>query len=259
MVDGYAVGRLLGAGGTATVWEAVGPDGQPRALKVLDRLAGSPPAEAAGAAEEGPADDGAGERSAALLRELALLRRVRHPHVVAVRDISTTATGEPVLVLDLAAGGSLAALVRRRRRLAVGEVVSILTAVGSALEDLHAAGAVHADVSPGNVLLAADGTPLLADLGVARALGDVGGWLHVTSGFSDPALEDGGEVTAASDVYGLAAVAWFALTGSPPPREGRLTRRRARQELPEGMPPELADLLRGAHVPACWLVPLEWA
>ncbi|PPK95330.1 serine/threonine protein kinase [Kineococcus xinjiangensis] len=229
-VDGYAVGRMLGAGGSASVWEGTGPDGLPCALKVL---------------EETPAAAGAADP---LLRELSLLRRVRHPSVVAVRDISTTAEGRPVLVLDLAAGGSLAALVRRRR-LVVGEVVTLLLELGPALEDLHATGVVHADISPGNVLLRADGTPLLADLGVARVLGEAGGWLHATTGYCDPAVAAGGSPGAASDVYGLAAVAWFALTGSPPPAAGRLGRRRAGRALPEGVPAELTDLLLQALDP----------
>ncbi|WP_459643654.1 serine/threonine-protein kinase [Kineococcus sp. NUM-3379] len=227
-VDGYAVGGLLGRGGSASVWQGTGPDGVPCALKVLEH----PP----------------GGSGGALLRELSLLRRVRHPNVVAVRDI-TTSGDLPVLVLDLAAGGSLADLVRRRRRLLVGEVVTLLTELGPALEDLHAMGVVHADLSPGNVLLAADGTPLLADLGVARALGGARGAEAGTEGFCDPVLLGGAAPTAASDVYGLAAVAWFALTGAAPAPGGLPGRRRAGRSLPEGVPAELAAVLAEALHP----------
>ncbi|MEW9263407.1 serine/threonine-protein kinase [Kineococcus endophyticus] len=220
-VDGYAVGRLLGAGGSGVVWAGTGTDGVERALKVLS-------ATAAPAPDEGPD----------LLAELALLRRVRHPRVVAVHDISTDAQGRPVLVLDLAPGGSLAGVLAQRRRLSAGEVSGLLHVLGPALEDLHAAGVVHGDVAPGNVLLDARGEPLLADLGVARALGRRHGSVLGTPGFADPAALAGEGVGAASDVYGLAALAWWALTGETPVASGafgaRQAHRRAAAALPAG-------------------------
>ncbi|NAZ78369.1 protein kinase, partial [Kineococcus sp. T13] len=243
VVDGYAVGRLLGAGGSGVVWAGTGVDGVERALKVLHL----PPAPGAGAEEQ-------------LLRELSLLRRVRHPRVVAVHDISRDTSapradapaGRPVLVLDLAAGGSLASVLARRRRLSAGEVAGLLAVLGPALEDLHAAGVVHGDVSPGNVLLDARGEPLLADLGVARALGRRHGSVLGTPGFADPAAVAGEDVGAASDVYGLAALAWCALTGAPPAASGtpggRLATRRAAAGLPPGTSGALLEALRdGLH------------
>ncbi|NAZ83487.1 protein kinase, partial [Kineococcus sp. R8] len=228
VVDGYEVGEELGSGGSGSVWAGTGPDGQRRALKVLH-----PDTALAGGTE--------------LLRELSLLRRVRHPRLVAVHDISRDAQGRPVLVLDLAAGGSLAGLLRSRRRLGAAEVVGLLTALGPALEELHAAGVVHGDLSPGNVLLDARGGPLLADLGVARALGRRPGSVLGTPGFSDPAALTGGS-GAAGDVYGLAAVCWCALTGAPPPAGRRGPGRPKGAELPPGTSQDLlAVLRRGLH------------
>jgi len=227
VVDGYAVGEELGSGGSGQVWAGTGPDGQRRALKVLH-----------------PDVAGTGD----LLRELALLRRVRHPRVVAVHDISRDAGGRPVLVLDLAAGGSLAGLLRSRRRLGAAEVVGLLSALGPALEELHAAGVVHGDLSPGNVLLDARGEPLLADLGLARALGRRPGSVLGTPGFADPAALSGEDPGAAGDVYGLAAVCWCALTGAPPPAGRRRPGRRAGGQLPPGTSQELLAVLRsGLH------------
>ncbi|NAZ88707.1 serine/threonine-protein kinase, partial [Kineococcus indalonis] len=238
-VDGYEVRHLLGAGGSAVVWAGAGPDGVLRALKVLQPLADGP-----GAGEAGDAQD--------LLRELSLLRRVRHPRVVAVHDISRDASGRPVLVLELAPGGSLARAVQQRGRLGAAEVVGLLSVLGPALEELHSAGVVHGDVSPGNVLLDARGEPLLADLGLARALGRQHGSVLGTPGFADPAVLAGGDLGAASDVHGLAAVAWWALTGEVPPAgPGGVTRwsaRRAGSTLPRGTSTELLAVLReGLH------------
>ncbi|WP_337059584.1 serine/threonine-protein kinase [Kineococcus sp. G2] len=232
-VDGYEVGDLLGAGGSAVVWSGTGPDGVPCALKVLHPVRGATAA----------ADP---------LHELSLLRRVRHPRVVAVRDISRDGDGNAVLVLDLAPGGSLAQVVRRRHRLGAAEVVGLLSVLGPALEELHSAGVVHGDVAPGNVLLDARGEPLLADLGLARALGRPHGSVLGTPGFADPAVVAGGDLGAAADVYGLAAVAWWALTGRVPPSgaagAGRRAVRRAGAELPAGTSAELLAVLReGLH------------
>ncbi|MGI4893499.1 MAG: protein kinase domain-containing protein [Janthinobacterium lividum] len=237
VVEGYEVGAFLGAGGSSVVWSGTGPDGVARALKVLapdggDGLPGDP----AGGAD--------------VLRELSMLRRVRHPRVVAVHDISRDERGRPVLVLDLAAGGSLAGLLAARTRLGAGEASGLLAVLGPALEELHAAGIVHGDVAPGNVLLDARGEPLLADLGLARALGHRHGSVLGTPGFADPAAIAGEGASAASDVYGLAAVAWCALTGSPPAPTGavaaRLAVRRAGAELPAGTSTQLLEALREA-------------
>ncbi|MCI3920640.1 protein kinase [Paenibacillus sp. TRM 82003] len=226
-VDGYEVGDLLGAGGSAVVWSGTGPDGVPCALKVLHPMRGA---------------------AADPLHELSLLRRVRHPRVVAVRDISRDGDGNAVLVLDLAPGGSLAQVVQQRHRLGAAEAVGLLSVLGPALEELHSAGVVHGDLAPGNVLLDARGEPLLADLGLARALGRPHGSVLGTPGFADPAVVAGGDLGAAADVYGLAAVAWWALTGRVPPAgaagTGRRAVRRAVAELPAGTSAELLAVLR---------------
>ena len=193
-VPGYTAERRLGQGATGEVWSGRDDDtGEPVALKRLLPGAGEPDQER-------------------LRREAALLAAFRHPHVVGLRGVLSSEVGI-VLVLDLAAGGSLAQLMARRDRLRSGQTVALLAPVAGALAAAHAAGLVHGDVSPGNVLLDGAGQPLLADLGTARLAGDRATPAHGTSGYIDPAVRAGAAPTAASDVYSLAAVAARALTG----------------------------------------------
>jgi len=199
-VPGYRTGRMLGYGATGQVWAAVGEhDEGPVALKVL----------------RGGPDD-----AAQVLAETALLRRLEHPHVVRLRTVADVPGHGPVLVLDRALGGSLAALVRARGGLDVGEVVTVLAPLAGALADLHEQGLVHGDVAPGNVLFDGRGAPLLGDLSAARVVGQEPGEPVGTPGFADPALLTGARPAPASDVYGLAAAGWLALTGDPPPSAG---------------------------------------
>jgi eukaryotic-like serine/threonine-protein kinase len=200
---GYVVGRLLGVGGSADVWSATrAVDGHPVAVKVVGRQRVSDlyPSPA-------PVDVG---------RELAVLRGLRHPHVVQLIDDIPLADGRTALVLELVRGGSLARVVRARGHLTCGEVGTVLTTLGTTLAELHRLGLTHGDLSPGNVLFHADGRPMLSDVGLAQIAGngptDVGG----TTGFMDPAILTGGPVGPATDIYGLGTLGWFGLTGAAP-------------------------------------------
>ena len=152
-----------------------------------------------------------------LRREAAVLAGIDHPHVLRLRSVVGCAgSGDEVaLVLDLATGGSLARLVARRGPLPAGEVVTVLVPLADALAEVHAHGIVHGDVTPANVLFAAGGRPVLADLGVARLVaGGDPGPAAGTPGFRDPHRVWG--VDPAGDVHGLAATCFLALTGEPP-------------------------------------------
>ncbi len=197
VVPGYRLERLLGRGGSGEVWRARPRDGgAPVAVKLL--VAGD------------------GDRQA---REAALLGALDHPHLVRLHEVvHQPRRGGPArvaLVLDLLEGGSLAALLARRGRLRPGEVVTALAPVAAALACAHEQGVVHGDLSPGNVVFTAEGRPVLTDLGVARVLGeDAAG--EVTPAYVDPAVARGGAPGPASDVFGVAAAAFHALTGVPP-------------------------------------------
>ncbi len=197
VVPGYLLDRMLGRGGSGEVWRArPRGGGTPVAVKVL----------AAGDAE----------RQA---REAALLGALDHPHLVRLHEVvhQPRRGGPPrvALVLDLLEGGSLAALLARRGRLRPGEVVTALAPVAAALARAHEEGVVHGDLSPGNVVFTAEGRPVLTDLGVARVLGEEAAG-EVTPAYVDPAVARGGAPGPASDVFGVAAAAFHALTGVAP-------------------------------------------
>lgn len=198
-VPGYSLGRRLGAGGSAVVWAARrDDDGAPVAVKVVTV--------------------GAGEQTEAVVRELAVLARVDVEGLVPFHE-AVTLPGEPrrvALVLDHVGGGSLQGVVRARGHLSVGESVTILAPVARALAGLHAAGVLHGDLTPGNILLERSGRPLLADLGVARFVGEAPGEALGTEGFVAPEVVDGGRVTPAADVYAAGALAWWCVTGEVP-------------------------------------------
>lgn len=195
-VPGYVLEARLGSGASSQVWRArVAATGEPVALKRI------------------PIGDGP-EQARAARAEAAMLATLDHPHLVRLHDVVPVPDGL-VLVLDLAAGGSLGELVAARGRLTAGEAVTAMTAVGAALAVAHAAGVVHGDVSPANVLFTDIGLPLLADLGVARIVGDAVP-VHSTPAFIDPVVAAGGVPGPESDVFMAAATTLFALSGTPP-------------------------------------------
>jgi hypothetical protein len=196
-LPGYDVQALIGYGATGEVWQA--RELSSGAAVALKRL------------REG-ADLSAIE---SLRREASVLRSLDTPYVVRLRAVLGEGA-DTVLVLDLAAGGSLATVLAHRGSLDPGEVVTIAAPLAQALAAAHASGLVHGDVTPSNVLFTADGMPLLADLGLARLAGAPLGAVDGTAEYVDPIVASGGQPDAASDVWALAAVCHHLLCGSAP-------------------------------------------
>lgn len=193
-IPGYHAHELIGHGASGQVWRGVtSRTGEPIALK---RLRSADPAVLRAARAEA-----------------ALLSALDHPHLIRLHDLVPHGA-DLVLVLELADGGSLAELLRRRGRLSPGETVSAIAPVAAALAYAHERTVVHADVSAANVLFRADGHPLLADLGLARLVGATGP-PAATLAYLDPTVAAGGAPGAPSDVFAVAAVALHALTGAP--------------------------------------------
>lgn len=221
-VPGYDVGRCLGSGGSATVW------------LVTERQSGSEYALKSFPAGDGP-DRGDAEEM--IRREVRILSVLDHEHLVRAHSVLRLSGGHVSrpgdaegdghglrggtvgLMMDYAAGGSVGQLVAGRGRLGPGETVTVLTPIAQALAYLHGQGFTHGDVSPGNVLFTAHGKPLLTDLGVARMVADAAAVSDAgTEGFRDPAPVDAvrAGLQPERDVFSLAALGWYCLTGSAP-------------------------------------------
>ena len=201
----YTIERELGQGGMATVYLAhdVKHD-RPVALKVMHPEL---------AATLGP------ER---FLREIKLAARLQHPHILSVID-SGEAAGQLWYTMPFVEGESLRDRLRRERQLPVDEAVRITRDAAQALEYAHRHGIVHRDVKPENLLLTEDGSTLVADFGVARALhgGEealTGTGLAVgTPAYMSPEQATGERtIDGRTDVYALGAVLYEMLAGEPP-------------------------------------------
>jgi hypothetical protein len=197
VVEGYRIEELLGRGGMGTVFRARHVDsGRVVALKLIaDRL------------------DGAGD--ARFRGEGRAQAALDHPNVVTVYDAGDSPHGL-YLAMRLVEGPSLAELIRSRT-LGARQALALLAQVAAALDAAHAAGYVHRDVKPHNVLVA-DDHAYLADFGLTRpgemAALTAPGALVGTVAYLAPEVVRGGEATAAADRYAFAAMAFECLTGS---------------------------------------------
>ncbi len=151
--------------------------------------------------------------------ELRAITRIQHPNLVRVFQAGQTPEGLPAIAMEYIQGTTLGEHLRGRiGAMPTSEVALCFEQLGSALEAIHGAGIVHRDVSPDNVMysLAADGSPkiTLLDFGVAKLAGESAGTVGAvgTPGFMAPEQLMGSAV-AASDIYALGAILWWALSG----------------------------------------------
>ncbi|MGY1832401.1 serine/threonine-protein kinase [Geodermatophilus sp. SYSU D01180] len=202
----YRLDGVLGRGGMGTVHAATDVAlGRRVAVKVLD------PAVA----------DRAG--TSRFRREARALAALDHPHVVSVFDVGVDAAAA-WLVMPLLPGPDLQALLGRDGPLPVPDVTRYGRQAAEALAAAHAAGIVHRDVKPANLVLAADGSCVLVDLGIAR-LADGGpgaapltgtGLVLGSTPFLAPEVVAGAPAGREADLYGLGATLFTLLTGRPP-------------------------------------------
>ncbi|MGW3213480.1 bifunctional serine/threonine-protein kinase/ABC transporter substrate-binding protein [Streptomyces parvus] len=200
-IAGYRVLGRLGAGGMGVVLLGRSPGGALVAIKLIR-------AEYA---------DDTGFR-ARFRREVAIARQVRNRWAVPVVDADTEAPA-PWLATEFVPGPALSEAVGSGGPLPERGVRALGSMLAEALEAVHAAGLVHRDVKPGNVLLGLDG-PRLIDFGIARALDDT--VLTATDvivgspGFLSPEQAQGRRIGPASDVFSLGCVLVYAATGGRP-------------------------------------------
>lgn len=239
-VGPYELRAMLGSGGTATVFEARDVDsGEVVAVKLLHRELTALPSE-----------------RAVFLDEARLMARIDHPGVARVREVGELPQGDAPpqawFAMEVVRGVSLARLVRDHGPLDVDDALRLTDALLDALAAVHAAGVVHRDVTPANLMVEAQtGEPLrpegvrLLDFGLAAAPGTTAAadsWADPV-GLGSPSAADGRDagsspiespliwgsapylspehalgrpVPVAGDLYQVGAVLFFALTGSPP-------------------------------------------
>ena len=225
----YSIDRELGRGGMGIVYLAreVHLD-RPVAIKLL------PPERAA----EAPLRQ-------RFLREARLAAGLSHPNIIPIHAVED-AGGFVFYVMAFVDGETLAQRVRDRGPLPSSEAARVLREVAWALAAAHAQGLVHRDVKPDNILLErATGRVLVTDFGIAAASGDAGDGISGTPEFMSPEQALGGLVDARSDLYGLGATAFFALSGRLPFEGTSATEILARQVTEP--PPPLTSL--GLPVP----------
>lgn len=237
----YTANQILGRGSAGTVWLGEGPEG-PVAVKLL---------------REDLASDQ--ELVGRFVQERTALLGLEHPNVVSVRDLVVDGN-DLALVMDLVRGTDLRTRLDRERRLAPESAVAIVADVADGLAAAHAAGVVHRDVKPENVLLDMQGPlgpggshpALLTDFGVAklidsprrtRATKIIG-----TPDYLAPEIVEGLPPRAAVDIYALATVLYELLAGFTPfggGHPGAVLRRHVTESVAPlpGIPDELWQLL----------------
>jgi serine/threonine protein kinase len=157
------------------------------------------------------------------LREGRIAARLSHPHAIAVYDVALE-DGAPWLVMEYLPSRSLAEVLHEDGVLPVDQVAQVGAQVADALAATHAAGIVHRDVKPANVLIGrgprVEGLVKITDFGISHASDDVTltqtGQITGTPAFLAPEVARGGEVTPESDVFSLGATLYTCLEGHPP-------------------------------------------
>lgn len=216
-VDRYLLLEQVGAGGMGEVYRALDPElDREIAIKILH----------------------AGQAGAALLREAQAIARVVHEHVISVFDVGTH--GDDVFIaMELVHGTTLAGWLRERTR-SDREIVGVFTRAGRGLAAAHAAGLVHRDFKPDNVLVGRDGLVRVTDFGLASRPGE-----HVeragTAAYMAPEQRTGGVLDARVDQFAFCVALQRALHAPSPWVRKVLSR--GSSEQPADRFPTMHDLL----------------
>ncbi|MBQ0828632.1 serine/threonine-protein kinase [Streptomyces tagetis] len=203
----YRLQERLGSGGMGVVWRAT------------DHLLGRQVAVKAIPLDETLSDAEARGLREHTLREARAVARLRHPHVIVVHDVVED-EDHPYMVMELVDGGSLADRVLERGPVDAAEAARIGIALLGALDTAHAAGILHRDVKPSNVLVAGDGRIVLTDFGVAQVAGTStlteSGTFVGSPEFTAPERMSGSGAGPASDLWSLGVLLCVVLSGGSP-------------------------------------------
>ena len=209
MFGDYTVEKLLGKGGMGAVYLVRSPDGERYAVKVMFPEI----------AEKNP------DYRTRFAREAEFAMTLRHKNLISVYDAGEDPdTGLCYIIMDYMPGGSVKDRLHERGSIPVAEAVSITAQIALALELAHRHGVIHRDIKPDNIMFDADGTPKLADLGVAKFTDEAHKTTVTTTGMiiGTPAymapeqMMDSHHIDARADIYALGVVLYEMLTGKRP-------------------------------------------
>lgn len=220
VVGGYTLLSRLGAGAMGSVWRVRDDGGQVYAMKILrDSLADDADTTAPVGDRDGGAQADRDRLTARerLRREAMALKRVNHPGVCGIVDMELDDT-LAFIVTDLIEGTNLRDDVKTNGRYTGDDLERLARKLIDAVRAVHAAGIVHRDIKPTNVMVSASG-PVLVDFGIAMS----GGESHVTRtglvmgtpGFIAPEIIEGAESDELTDWWSVASVLAYAATGTP--------------------------------------------
>lgn len=200
----YRLHRPIASGGMARVWEA---SDETLARRVAVKILHAHLAE----------DDSFVRR---FQGEAIAAARLAHPSIVSVYDTLATDDGINAIVMELVSGTTLRSDLDEHGPLRLPAILAIGTQVADALGAAHAAGLVHRDVKPANILLSGDGRVLVADFGIAKAAEGADltsdGSMVGTAKYLAPEQVEGKPVDGRTDLYALGVVLYEALTGKAP-------------------------------------------
>ncbi len=200
----YQIISQLGVGGMATVFKAYQPKmDRYIALKILPRHLSKNP-----------------EFISRFSQEARVIAQLEHPHILPVHDFGES-DGYTYLAMRLVEGGTLADFLRKRGKLELARINSIISQVGGALGYAHSKGVIHRDFKPGNVLMDEFENCLLTDFGIAKLvevtshLTHTGGILG-TPNYISPEQGEGKPIDSRSDIYSLGIVIYQMVVGDVP-------------------------------------------
>jgi hypothetical protein len=208
----YELARKLGGGGVGEVWEARDRNvkGEVVAVKVLN-----------------PDGQAKPERREQFFGGARKMKQVRHPRIVEIRDPRPDPEHHfgpyDFYVMDYVAGVNLRDHFERKKG-AEAEAIRIVLEIAAGLSVAHKQGVIHRDLKPSNVILAGDGLPVIVDFDTVKDLKDGEGTTTVsaqrlaTERYAAPEVVDGESTDARADVYSLALIAAFVVSGQHPPR-----------------------------------------
>ncbi|SER80623.1 serine/threonine-protein kinase [Actinokineospora terrae] len=203
----YRLGARIGSGAMGVVWQA--KDERLHRTVAVKQLLSQP----------GLSADQAEEARQRAMREGRIAARLAHPNAITVYDVAEH-DNEPWLIMEYLPSKSLATALTEREVLPPVEAARIGTQIAAALVAAHAAGIVHRDVKPANVLLGDDGTVKITDFGISRATGDITvtatGMLAGTPAYLAPEVAKGEAPTPAADVFSLGSTLYTAVEGHSP-------------------------------------------